>query len=63
MPSYTTAAYDKNTCPHCGTNGKLALESSEDWWEDQAIYWYRCQECDGLSKQVWALVKNDPTAG
>lgn len=62
MSDYEYRGYDENTCPHCGADGSLILEEADDF-EAPRIYWFRCEDCGGLSKQVWALVENTPTEG
>lgn len=54
--------YDENTCPHCGSGGGLILESADDY-EAPRRYFFRCEDCGGLSIQVWALVENAPVEG
>lgn len=61
--SWKQSEYDENTCPHCGVSGELVLEEVEDYGESPRRYWFRCEDCGGLSVQVWALVENIPTAG
>lgn len=54
--------YDETTCPHCGSSGGLILESADDY-ESPYVYWFRCEDCGRLSKQVWDLVENIPVEG
>lgn len=62
MSDYEYRGYDENTCPHCGAGGGLVLEEADDF-EAPRVYWFRCEDCGGLSKQVWALVENTPVEG
>lgn len=62
MNDYEYRGYNEYTCPHCGTFGTLELEQADDTDAPRA-YWFRCEYCGGLSKQVWALVENVPTEG
>lgn len=54
--------YDENTCPHCGCEGELQLESTDDYDTDKS-YWYRCGSCGRLSKQSFTLIENVPVEG
>lgn len=54
--------YDENTCPHCGCEGELKLESTDDYDTDKS-YWYRCDSCGGLSKQSFTLIENVSVEG
>ena len=54
--------YDENTCPHCGCEGELQLESTDDYDTDKS-YWYRCDSCGRLSKQSFTLIENVPVEG
>ena len=62
MGEYRYRGHDENTCPWCGSGGGLILEEAEDY-EAPRIYWFRCEDCNRLSRQVWALVENAPVEG